>query len=138
MLEVAGGGGLLARALLREGAAATVLLVDPRAERAASAPGLRLDARPFAAEYEPPAGPVDLLLALHPDEATDAAFDWATRRGVAFAVVPCCVFADRFPRDGLVRTYEQLLAYLTARYATQVAFLPLQGRNVVLFGIKGP
>jgi hypothetical protein len=132
VLEVAGGGGLLARELLRSGAAATVLLVDPRAERAGAAAGLRLDARPFEVDYEA-AGPVDLLLALHPDEATDAALEWASRRGIECAVVPCCVFADRFPRDGHVRTYEQLLAYLAKRYATQTAFLPLQGRNVVLY-----
>ena len=136
VLEVAGGTGALSRALLEAGAAATVLLVDPRAGCARPAPGLAVDARPFATDYAAPAA-VDLLVALHPDQATDACLEWAAARGLDCAVVPCCVFADLFARDGRVRTYEQLLAYLAALYTTETAFLPIQGRNVVLFRRAG-
>jgi hypothetical protein len=37
------------------------------------------------------------VVALHADEATDAAFAWARKRGLDLAVVPCCVFAELFP-----------------------------------------
>ena len=37
------------------------------------------------------------IVALHPDEATDAVVDWAVRHRRPFAVVPCCVFSRLFP-----------------------------------------
>ena len=41
-----------------------------------------------------------LLLAFHPDEATEPAIDFALRRRLPFAVVPCCVFASLLPGRG--------------------------------------
>jgi hypothetical protein len=82
------------------------------------------------------------IVAMHPDQATEPAVDHAIRRGVPFAVVPCCVCwraaPDRRLRSGeAVRTYEQFLQYLTEksvpRGRVQRAELGFGGRNVVVF-----
>jgi len=74
-----------------------------------------------------------LLLGMHPDEATDSIFDVAIKFDKPFAVVPCCVFGQKFPArqladGGRVLSYEHLVEYLTAK-----AFLPFDGKNLVLF-----
>lgn len=60
---------------------------------------------------------VRLVIAFHPDQATDASVDLALVLGVPFCVVPCCVFPAEFPSrrnpDGTrLRTYPQLIDYL--------------------------
>ncbi|CAK9063537.1 unnamed protein product [Durusdinium trenchii] len=83
-----------------------------------------------------------VVVGLHPDEATEAIVDVAlTRRraGVPlrFAVVPCCVFAERFPRDlaGVpVRSLNQFCAYLRSKDPhIQEDMLDFEGRNKVLY-----
>jgi len=60
---------------------------------------------------------VDLVVGLHPDQATDAIVDLSLESGTPFACVPCCVFptlySHRLLRDGTaVRSLEQLIQYL--------------------------
>ena len=65
------------------------------------------------------------VVALHPDEATDAVVDWAVKYRKPFAVVPCCVFARLFPKRqlwgnageclGPVTNREELIEYLIAK-----------------------
>lgn len=80
-----------------------------------------------------------LLLGMHPDEATDSIFDVAIKFDKPFAVVPCCVFGQKFPgrrlADGSkVLSYENLVEYLTAKHPDiEKAFLPFDGKNLVLF-----
>ncbi len=133
VLDVAGGTGALARALLAAGMS-RVVLVDPRClDHDISDPQILLQPRLLNSSFECPVA-VDLVLALHPDEATDGSFEFAKARGIPFAVVPCCVFADSFVRNGCVRTYEDLLEYLQKKYDCERAYLQIQGRNIVLFG----
>ena len=75
----------------------------------------------------------------------------------AFAVVPCCVYADEFPQrklklpDGsqtLVRNYDQLLEYLKAKAETlsgngsgrviHEATLDFEGLNRVIYSHRAP
>lgn len=61
-----------------------------------------------------------LLIGMHSDEATEAIVDAALRRGINFAVVPCCAFVSRFPNrrlaDGTaVATTAQFIRYLKAK-----------------------
>jgi hypothetical protein len=74
--------------------------------------------------------PFDLLVGLHPDEATEPLVRAALGHGKDFAVVPCCVF----PLDGVRRSREGWLAYL-ASLSPEIrrAELPVQGANVVLY-----
>ena len=102
------------------------------------------------------------VVAMHPDEATDSVMDAALACNKPFAVVPCCVFASKFSSRRLparnlqagpdmlsdvagddrsapkpsrpVETYEELLEYLEAKHPRiERAFLPFEGRRVVLF-----
>jgi hypothetical protein len=72
----------------------------------------------------------DLLVALHPDQATEPALRAAIAHGLDFAIVPCCVF----PLDGVKRSRECWLTYLASLAPeTQVTTLPIAGANVVLW-----
>lgn len=42
-----------------------------------------------------------LVVACHPDQATDPALEYALEAGLPFAIVPCCVFARLFPHRRL-------------------------------------
>lgn len=82
------------------------------------------------------------LVALHPDEATDAFVDLAVKRRVPFVVVPCCVFSRFFgyrrkPGTDLpVTTYEDLLDYLCEKdKSIQRTTLPFEGANVALWSV---
>lgn len=87
-----------------------------------------------------------LVLGMHPDQATDAAVDFALERGLPFAVVPCCVYAKEFStrrlRDGTrVKTHEQLCAYLTEKTSALGAEIrattleDMRGKNVVVYSL---
>jgi hypothetical protein len=57
----------------------------------------------------------DVLVGMHPDQATEPIIDAALALGKSFAVVPCCVFPDLFPDrqtpEGTpVRNYMELMA----------------------------
>jgi hypothetical protein len=81
------------------------------------------------------------IVALHPDEATDAIVDMAVQKGKPFVIVPCCVFARLFPKrrshnhpDNPVSTYEDLLDYLAAKHKDiQRTELPFEGANIALW-----
>eukprot|EP00435_Cladocopium_sp_Y103_P032457 s2472_g8.t1 len=79
-----------------------------------------------------------VVVGLHPDEATEAIVDVALAEKRRFAVVPCCVFAERFNHRELspgvpVRTLNQFCAYLRAKDPRiQEDMLDFEGRNKVL------
>ena|SRR5947209_12733827 len=71
----------------------------------------------------------DLIVALHPDEATEPALRAAVRHDVDFAIVPCCVF----PLDGVKRSKREWLDYLMSLAPDiRTAELPIAGDNVIL------
>lgn len=81
------------------------------------------------------------IVALHPDEATDAIVDMAVRKRVPFVIMPCCVFSRLFPdrrlpksKEDPVNTYDDLIAYLVAKDpAIQKTVLPFEGANIALW-----
>lgn len=81
-----------------------------------------------------------LVVGLHPDEATEAIVDLALASGCRFAVVPCCVFANKFPDRRLprtgepIRTVNQFCEYLRAKdERIRETLLDFEGRNKVLY-----
>ena len=72
----------------------------------------------------------DLIVALHPDQATEHAVRAAIKHSKSFAIVPCCVLAI----DGISRSQEGWTEYLSS-LAPDVAraTLPMDGANVVLY-----
>lgn len=82
-----------------------------------------------------------LVIGMHPDEATDPIVEISLRRNKPFAIVPCCVYWRLFPhrrtRDGeQVRSVEQLGEYLVdlaPKGKIRKAELDFPGRNTVLY-----
>ena len=80
-----------------------------------------------------------IILALHPDEATEAAVDTAIRYRKPWAVVPCCIFARLFPNrrlksGGEVVSHEHWLQYLCEKQpGASVAKLDFEGKNDCVF-----
>ena len=72
----------------------------------------------------------DLIVALHPDEATEHVVRAAIALGKDFAVVPCC----SFPIDGVRRSTESWREYLASLSSEIVTTrLPVDGANTVLY-----
>ncbi|DBA04835.1 TPA: hypothetical protein N0F65_004472 [Lagenidium giganteum] len=86
-----------------------------------------------------------VLIGMHPDEATDAIFDMAVKFDKSFAVVPCCVFGRTFPDrrvssdpEKRVVSFDDFVEYLQAKHTSiEKAFLPFDGKNMVLFRSTG-
>lgn len=98
--DVAGGQGQLARELRKRGGY-EVEVVDPRPHRLRGVAGVSSLFTPDRATY------YDLVIGLHPDEATRAVVESAAVRPIV--IVPCCNFWDRdrkLGRDALLDAIE--------------------------------
>jgi hypothetical protein len=156
VLDVAGGKGDVSIELAQHGVACTVVepnLRQPAKRRAAMGAGACAQAAPAVQwreamfvgdETDLPAH--DLIIGLHPDQATEPIVDAALRTGMPFAVVPCCVFASECPRtlrteggrDMPVVAYGAFVEYLQQKATVagrfcNLAFLPVRGKNRVLY-----
>lgn len=77
----------------------------------------------------------DLIVGLHPDEATEHIVRTAIKYNKEFAVVPCCVF----PIDGVKRSKENWRDYLISLSKDIVTTtLPIRGENLVLYRCNPP
>ena len=110
--------------------------------------GEHTDALPVCNKQDETLQNASALVALHPDEATDAIVDLAVALKKPFAIIPCCVYSRFFPHrlkprnfantvdseDRLVRTRADLLDYLQAKHSSiQRAVLPFEGANTILW-----
>jgi len=85
------------------------------------------------------------IVALHPDEATDAIVDTAIQLQRPLVIVPCCVFFRLFPhrlkpnsshQEEAVSTRLDLLDYLQAKHESiRRTQLPFVGANTVLWSV---
>ena len=79
------------------------------------------------------------IVAMHPDEATEAAVDWALQHQRPFFVVPCCVFGRLFPHRRLadgrpVASTSQFVKYLMEKnFSIKVQTLDFDGANQCVF-----
>lgn len=80
----------------------------------------------------------DLLVAMHPDEATDVTISMAAKLSIPFVICPCCVkptVTVMFEKH----TYKNWIKHLK-KFAEQNGFhvtethLPMNGKNIVLVG----
>jgi len=80
-----------------------------------------------------------MIIGMHPDQAAGAIIDFALSRNVPFAITPCCVYSDQFPKRRLkngekVRTDEQFITYLREKSPSiLMQTLPFEGKNIVLY-----
>lgn len=84
----------------------------------------------------------DLLLGMHPDEATDIIITEAARRQIPFVIVPCCAYPTVSTFWGSQRDYKGWMHHI-ACYAERLGFdlkeqhLRISGRNTMLIGRLG-
>ena len=82
-----------------------------------------------------------LIIGMHPDEATVDIVDVALNKKINFAVVPCCVFHNKFPERKLkngkdVVEYQDLIQFILEKDdKLQTDFLNIKGRNKVIYKI---
>merc|ERR1712217_472417 len=95
------------------------------------------DAVAFASTWSNLLARSDILIGLHPDQATESIVDCALTHRKPFAVVPCCVYPSLFPDrrlgtgQGVVK-YKGLLQFLKEKDSRiQTVRLPFKGRNRV-------
>ena len=82
-----------------------------------------------------------IVVGLHPDQATEPILDHAIALGKPFAVIPCCVYADEFPKRHLraspadrVTSYEDFIKYLCEKHPKiSQSTLPFEGKNILLW-----
>eukprot|EP01080_Neovahlkampfia_damariscottae_P012951 gene12951-7529_t len=80
-----------------------------------------------------------LIFGMHPDEATESIVQVSLLNSKNFAVVPCCVFPNLFPRklkNGTeVIEYFHFIDYLNELIGDDVqhSFLPIKGRNKIIY-----
>lgn len=138
--DVAGGHGDLSYWLALSGRDPTI--IDPRAARFPKWIQRDLRKRRARGEHTRPIQRVtarvedvdlrhfDLVVALHPDQATVPTVLGCLASGVDFAVVPCCVF----PRDHTHYSQEEWVDYLQSLApGSQRARLPIRGANLAIF-----
>jgi len=99
--DVAGGQGMLSRLLRKKNYDAEV--IDPRGWRLRGVPGQESEFSPQQANY------YDLVVGLHPDEATRAVAISALYTRTL--LVPCCNFWDRTTRLGTFSLVEAIEAF---------------------------
>jgi hypothetical protein len=132
--DIAGGRGHLQTAL-RDAGFKEVVTFDKRPVRAAKT---RYFNRLFTLEERTP---LDLLVALHPDEATDVTIAAAIKRGVPFAVCPCCIKPTVLkPSFGSTkisyRTWIHRLRQFAEKegFSTVTKYLKISGKNCLIIG----
>eukprot|EP00597_Dinobryon_sp_UTEXLB2267_P001362 CAMPEP_0170063494 /NCGR_PEP_ID=MMETSP0019_2-20121128/4338_1 /TAXON_ID=98059 /ORGANISM="Dinobryon sp., Strain UTEXLB2267" /LENGTH=320 /DNA_ID=CAMNT_0010269933 /DNA_START=252 /DNA_END=1216 /DNA_ORIENTATION=- len=84
-----------------------------------------------------------IIVGMHPDQAAEHIVNWAIRNNKPFAIIPCCVFARRFPKRQLkdgksVTSYGDLISYLMEKHSDiQAVEMDFEGRNVLLYFLAG-
>lgn len=82
----------------------------------------------------------DLMVGMHPDEATDVIIVEAAKRSIPFAIVPCCVMPNKIAYWG-DHNYNDWIKHLKnvaykLGYEVDEKQLKIDGRNLVLYGRK--
>jgi hypothetical protein len=130
--DVAAGKGMLSWAL-RENGFRNVTPFEPFPRKGGQVRRLGIQARNFEG------GDFDLIVGMHPDEATDVILDEASKTGARVFVVPCCAKVTRWTywgaRSGL-RDWVEHLKRESARRDLELAEarLSMTGANIVLWG----
>jgi hypothetical protein len=132
MAEVASGNGKLHGALRKRGFS-EITSWDKRARNAGPRRMFRygyFDHRNAPRGYE-------LVVGMHPDNATDEIVSYATKHRVPFCICPCCVLPSAVPYQGY--RYAHWIDHLIglaerAKFRTVTTTLPMSGRNIVIAG----
>lgn len=131
--DVAGGKGYLQSAL-RERGFDSVITYDKRRGRK-DRPKMRYH---YGFFDENTKGDFDLLVGMHPDEATDVIIREAAKRKANFAIVPCCVkptVSGYWGNHNMHDWNSHLIRYATTLGASlRQTELRINGRRLVIYG----
>ena len=147
VLDIAGGKGLISYFLTTK----YDIIVDPRGATLPKPKIKELKKKNIIIEEERKMFKLDtcdelikgcsLIIGMHPDEATVDIVDVALNKKINFAVVPCCVFHNKFPERKLkngkdVVEYQDLIQFILEKDdKLQTDFLNIKGRNKVIYKI---
>jgi len=120
--DVAGGQGMLCR-ILRKKYHYDCEVIDPRGWTLKGVPGRAVELDPSVADY------YDLIVGLHPDEATRAVAQAALARPTI--LIPCCNFwsEDKLGRDELLEAIESYYREQRVRFE-RLAFAFAGPKNI--------
>ena len=150
VLDIAGGKGLISYFLTTK-YGIKCKIVDPRGATLPKAKKKELKKKNIVIEEERKMFKLEtcgelikgcsLIIGMHPDEATVDIVDVGLNKKINFAVVPCCVFHNKFPERKLkcgkeVVEYVDLIQFILEKDdKLQTDFLNIKGRNKVIYKI---
>jgi len=130
--DVAGGHAKL-QATLRQSGYTNILSIDKRRKYASGRIGYRYGL--FTYDI---AEAFDLVVGMHPDEATDHIVIYGHKHQVPWVVCPCCVRPSAVSYGDGANDYHRWMAHLRVLGGgpkrVRTIQLPMAGRNVVLVG----
>ena len=148
VLDIAGGKGLISY-FLSTSFGIKCKIVDPRGATLPKPKRKELKKRNIIIEEERKMFTLDtcdelikgcsLIIGMHPDEATVDIVDVALTKKINFAVVPCCVFHNKFPNRKLkngkeVVEYPDIIQFILEKdESLKIDFLNIKGRNKVIY-----
>ena len=141
VLDIAGGQGYLSLNLMERGYVCK--LVDSRKSgysrkiRKRHRPCTDREVRKFSHDLY---YTVDIVVGMHPDQATEEILRWATLNRKPFAVCPCCVMPTSFIlRDPSMSKWKWWVGYLKSivknTHSVDEIYLKMKGKNLVLIGV---
>ena len=82
-----------------------------------------------------------VIIGMHPDQATEPIVDVSLKYDKSFAILPCCVFPNLYPKymevDGKskeVVSYLEFVEYLQLKNSDiKIDYLAFKGRNKILY-----
>ena len=148
VLDIAGGKGLISY-FLSTSFGIKCKIVDPRGATLPKPKRKELKKRNIIIEEERKMFTLDtcdelikgcsLIIGMHPDEATVDIVDVALTKKINFAVVPCCVFHNKFPNRKLkngkeVVEYPDIIQFILEKdESLKIDFLNIKVRNKVMY-----
>jgi len=131
--DIAGGKGQMQQALIHSGY--SIITYDKRKGRKDRLGRFNYRYQYFSSEIK---DRFDLLIGMHPDEATDVIIVEAIKRNIPFAIVPCCVKPSAVVYWGQHCTKDWLIHLksiaISGGYIIEETMLKINGKNTVLIG----
>ncbi len=129
ILCIADGKGILSRKLANKGFKVFVIENKPRFE-GRKHPNITYKKGWFCEKLKIDA---DLIIGMHPDEATLSIVRWAHKNKKPFAVVPCCIKGDPMDIFGIGK-FEQWICKIKSITNQCLEYqLKMQGKNTIVF-----
>jgi hypothetical protein len=134
VLDIAGGKGQVARSLANKGISVHVIDAKPRLEgrqhpKISYQSGFFTSSTTLRQHVKP-----DLVVGMHPDEATTEIIEFACKHRLPFAVVPCCIKGKYSAGINGYKDWIKKLKSLAIGYDLNEYQLKMRGKNLVLYG----